>query len=378
MKPYLLVSGDFVRTGGMDMANFALARYLADRGHEVHLVAHRVAAELRGRSNLWVHGAPKPFRSYFLGEPLLDRLGRYWAARLESRGARVLVNGGNCRWKGSNWVHYVHAAYEPEMGGSATERVKRALVRRTFLANERRSLMSSRVIITNSARTSGEVSRCFPVPPERVRTVYYGIDAECFRPATSGEKEAARAALGWAPGRPVALFVGAVSDERKGFACLFEAWKVLCGDASWNVDLAVAGIDATLPSWKMRASQAGLESRIHFLGFRQDMAQVMAACDALVSPTRYEAYGLAVHEALCSGLAAFVTRSAGVAERYPTILKHLLIHNPDDVGELCGRLRDWRLRMERYRADVADFSRDLRAHTWDHACAQMVDLMEST
>ena len=35
---------DFVGNGGMDRANLALARYLADSGHPVHLVAHSVDA----------------------------------------------------------------------------------------------------------------------------------------------------------------------------------------------------------------------------------------------------------------------------------------------------------------------------------------------
>ena len=43
MKPYLIVTGDFVKTGGMDRANYALARYVAERGAETHLVAYRVA-----------------------------------------------------------------------------------------------------------------------------------------------------------------------------------------------------------------------------------------------------------------------------------------------------------------------------------------------
>jgi glycosyltransferase involved in cell wall biosynthesis len=377
MKPYLLVSGDFVRTGGMDVANFSLARYLADQGREVHLVAHRVAEELMERPNVRVHRAPKPLRSYFLGEPLLDRLGRFWASRLEDRGGRVLVNGGNCGWKASNWVHYVHAAYEPEAGGSLAGRTKRTLARQVFLANERRSLSQARLIITNSARTQADVARRFAVPPERLRTVYYGTDAERFHPPSPVERASARAALGWAAGRAVVLFTGNMGDERKGFDSLFEAWKTLCGDAAWDADLAVAGSCAALSLWRARAETSGMRSRIHFIGFRQDMARVLAAADLLISPTRYEAYGLAVHEALCSSLPAFVTKSAGIAERYPAALDHLLIRDPGDTAELCGRLRHWRARMDEYRAAIADFSRELRSRTWEHACSQIVDLIES-
>ncbi len=76
MKPYLLVAGDFVKTGGMDAANHALASYLADTGNRVHLVATRVAQDLAVRSNVTFHRVPKPADSYILAEPLLDRAGR--------------------------------------------------------------------------------------------------------------------------------------------------------------------------------------------------------------------------------------------------------------------------------------------------------------
>ena len=46
MKKYLFVTGDFIKTGGMDRANYALARYLADRGDEVHLTTFRAAIQL--------------------------------------------------------------------------------------------------------------------------------------------------------------------------------------------------------------------------------------------------------------------------------------------------------------------------------------------
>ena len=76
MGTFLLVSGDFVKTGGMDRANYALASYLADRGDVVELVAHRVASDLLARPNVVFHRVPKPLRSYLMGGPLLDRAGR--------------------------------------------------------------------------------------------------------------------------------------------------------------------------------------------------------------------------------------------------------------------------------------------------------------
>ncbi|HEV3050188.1 MAG TPA: hypothetical protein VGX50_07765, partial [Longimicrobium sp.] len=63
MRPWVLVAGDFVRTGGMDAANHALAAYLARQGRETHLVAHRVSDDLRALSAIRVHLVPRPLGS---------------------------------------------------------------------------------------------------------------------------------------------------------------------------------------------------------------------------------------------------------------------------------------------------------------------------
>ena len=112
---------------------------------------------------------------------------------------------------------------------------------------------------------------------------------------------------------------------------------------------------------------------MRFLGFRRDMPAVFAACDLLIHPARYEAYGLAVHEALCRGLPALVSASAGVAERYPEDLGQLLLQDPTSVTELTERLSGWR-EDEGIAERVADFGSRLRARTWDHMAREIVAL----
>ncbi|HEX5725968.1 MAG TPA: hypothetical protein VFX98_10920, partial [Longimicrobiaceae bacterium] len=114
MRPYLLVAGDFVRTGGMDYANHALAAFLARSGRAVHLVTHRADPELAALPGVQVHPVPRPLGSHLLGFPLLDRAGRRWAVRLAPERPVVLANGGNCRAGDASWLHYVHAAYDPD------------------------------------------------------------------------------------------------------------------------------------------------------------------------------------------------------------------------------------------------------------------------
>jgi glycosyltransferase involved in cell wall biosynthesis len=292
----------------------------------------------------------------------------------------VVVNGGNCRWGDINWVHYVHAAWRPRggPGGGALRRIKGALAARRFLRDERAAIGRARLVVANSERTRRDVIERLGVPDDRVHAVYYGADAERFRPPTPAERAEARAALGWAESdeRPAVAFVGALGDARKGFDTLYDAWRRLARDPGWDGRLVVVGAGAALPAWRARAAGDGLGDSIRFLGFRDDVPRLLAACDLLVSPTRYEAYGLNVQEALCCGLPALVSASAGVAERYPESLRDLLLPDPDDPADLAARLRAWRESRDAYRDAVAPLGQSLRERTWDRCAAEIVALAE--
>ncbi len=376
MKPYLLVAGDFRRTGGMDMPNLALATGLAQRGHEVHLVAHAADSDLLRRPTVRFHRVPRPAGSYLLAEPLLDWVGRWWASRIGSRSGHVVVNGGNCQWGDVNWVHYVHAAWAPLIRCGALLRRKARLGHLVACQNERSALARARLVVTNSERTGRDVETRCNVSRVRRHTIYYGVDAVQFHPPTSEERAAARAVLGWREDSRIVVFVGALTDRRKGFDTVFAAWYGLCSDRLWDADLIVVGQGAELVRWMARAEEFGMRNRIQFLGFRNDVSTILAASDVLIAPTRYEAYGSGVHEALCCGLPAFVTRTAGVAERYPADLQDLLIQDPEDWRTLADRLRTWRKDAKGYQERVSDFSKTLRAHTWDQMVVQMLALIE--
>lgn len=367
---WLIVAGDLTPLGGMDAANHALARYLAARD-EVHLVTHRAWPDLAALPNVIVHRVWRPFGRHLLGSPLLAWNGQRVWRRLRRSGAQAIVNGGNCRIAGVNWVHYLHAADALSTTGSLARRAKKALARRRDLAAERAALREARVVICNSRRTRDDVIVRVGVDPSRVRVVYYGGDPIRFSQANSEEREGARAALSQPPGRPLVGFVGALGDRRKGFDTVFSAWCELCRCPEWDADLIVVGEGAELPAWRRRAGEAGVGARIRFAGFRTDVAQILAALDALVHPARYEAYGLSVREALCRGVPAIVSASAGVAEHYPPELGGLLIDDPNDPAELRAKLLAWRRDMEHVRAAVAPLSAALRGHTWDAMAEQI-------
>jgi glycosyltransferase involved in cell wall biosynthesis len=373
---WLIVAGDLTPLGGMDSANHALARYLASRD-EVHLVTHRAWPDLAALPSVTVHGVWRPFSRHALGGPLLDRTGRRVWRRLRSSGAHVIVNGGNCRIAKANWVHYLHAANDAPTAGSVAGRTKLALTRRLDLAAERRALRDARVVICNSRRTRDDVIERIGVDSSRAHVVYYGGDPIRFSLVTPDQRRAAKARLSYTCSRPLVGFVGALGDRRKAFDILFKTWAILCSRPDWDADLLVVGDGAERPAWQRRAHEAGMGDRVRFAGFRADVPEILAALDALVHPARYEAYGLSVREALCRGVPAIVSASAGVAEQYPPELGQLLIVDPNDPQELESKLLRWREDVDGMRAAIGPLSAALRHHTWDEMARQIVCRVEN-
>jgi glycosyltransferase involved in cell wall biosynthesis len=369
MTGWLMIAGDFTPLGGMDRANHALALYLARcAGAPVQLVAHRIWPDLAGEPAVHFNAVRRPLGSHLIGAPLLAAAGERQAARLGP--AHVIANGGNADTGDVTWVHYLHAAHEPQVHGIRRRAQTRA-AHAYYLRRERIALQRARLVLCNSARTARDVGDLLGIAPARTRVVYYGSDATRFPLVSDDERAEYRRQLGWPGDRPVALFVGALGDRRKGFDRLLEAWTLLCGDPAWDVDLAVTGQGAELPAWRRRAAGLGIERRVRFLGFRTDISSVIGASDVMVHPARYEAYGLGVHEAICRGLPAIVSARAGIAELYPPALADLLIDDVEDAREIAERLHRWRSDTDSAAARIRPLSDRLRARTWTHMGAEI-------
>jgi glycosyltransferase involved in cell wall biosynthesis len=378
MNNYVLVSGDFTTWGGMDRANYELAWHLAEQdGASVHLVSHFVAAPLVDHPNITWHRVPKPLNSDVLAEPRLNRYGQRVAESLRGVVPRVIVNGGNCSWNDVNWVHYVHSAYQPEVGSSALRQWKSSWSHNRFRAAEKRAFRAARVIVANSERTQNDLIEHFGISAELIHPVYYGIDPVQFCPRSDAEIKQQRTALGWDPARLTAVFVGALSDRRKGFDLAYAAWSLLIRESDWDVNLVAIGAGAEVDYWRRRAAGDRLEHRVQLMGFTRDIAPAITSADLLVSPTRYEAYGLGVHEAICCGIPAFVTCGAGVAEKYPIELSDRLLTDPPNAADLAVRLRNWRENVLHNRSRSEEFGARLRERSWADMAREVIAVMEA-
>ena len=380
-SPWIIVAGGFHQRGGMDRANAALAAHLLRTGTPVHLVAHEIDDELAADSLARAHRVPRPRGLPGVAEYLLSRAGARTAYEVIARHprARVVVNGGNCPWPDVNWVHAVHAAWPVRDDGAPWwSRYRNRRLKQSAQRRERAALQRARVVIANSDTTKRALVDALGIRRDRVRTVYLGSDP-AWGEVAAQERAVARAALALDAEVPVVVFVGALgADINKGYDVLWAAWKLVSAEPGWDATLIVAGGGWRAAKWRTEAAASAAGRGVRLLGFSTDVRSVLAAGDLLVSPVRYEAYGLNVHEALCRGLAVMVTRTAGITERFDPGMSDSLL--PADVTPeaLADRLRAWRRDMSGWRQRAAPTAERLRARTWTDMAAELVGVVRQS
>jgi len=376
---WAIVTGDIVLRGGMDRANYELARWLAENGERVHLVAHRVDPTLIALPNVVSHIVPRPFDAHVAGSWVLDAMGGRIAQQCAQReGARVVVNGDACHAHDVNWVHAVHAAWNVRDDGAPLRaRAKNRIERWRHRRRERQILRRSRVVIANSEKTRNDLVSLVGVDERSVHVIHLGCDPETDRPAPPEAVAQRRAALGVAPGELLILFVGALGyDRNKGLDTLLRAWRILRDARAVRGRVLAAG--TAYPLWQEEIAACGLTGEVELLGYRHDVGDILGAADLLVAPSRYDSYGLAVQEALCRHVAAITSSCSGVSRRYPAELRSLVLDDPEDARALADQIVGWTRSRAQLAPDIARLGDRLREHTWTKMSEQIVEVTGRT
>lgn len=132
-----------------------------------------------------------------------------------------------------------------------------------------------------------------------------GIDLDKF--ACVKDRPGKRAELGLLKSDFALLSVGDLIP-RKNQAAIVEALSQLPD----NVKLIVCGEGVERENLELQITRLSLDRRVRLLGFRPDMAEIMAACDALVFPSVHEGLPVSVMEAMASGLPVIASSIRGI------------------------------------------------------------------
>jgi len=191
-------------------------------------------------------------------------------------------------------------------------------------------------------------------PEGRITVLQPSIDPARQRPdLRSPESRAAiRANLGIANDRQVWLMVGAQPHVKGLDRALLALQKAP------DTILLVAGVSPTTKEAKQARRVVARKAdpgQVRFLGFREDIPELMAAADVLVHPSRLDVAGLVILEAIVNGLPAVVTGLCGFAEHLERAGAGIVLPEPFaqvDLDAALARLRNARLAKDMSQAGI--------------------------
>jgi len=208
------------------------------------------------------------------------------------------------------------------------------IVRTRHLANRVNSMLAYTWLPHRVTTVSEYVRRYLierGVPPERVHTIYSPVvlPPESVQSTLRGE-------LGLAEDD---IVVGCVAVMRalKGHRTLVDAIAPLMATRR-NLHLVFVGSGSPVfEQTRARVAELGLQGRIHLMGTRTDVPQLLAGFDLFALATEQEASGTVYVEAQASGLPVIGTDVGGVSEMMRPGVTGLLVP-PRDVPALRAAL----------------------------------------
>lgn len=198
-------------------------------------------------------------------------------------------------------------------------------------------------IVCVSKRLQQELAERSPLPASKLHLVYNGVDPELFCKApASGLKEE----LGLPPETNLVVSIGNIRPA-KGYGHLVDA-AIKMVKLDPNTHFVVVGHQrpALFETLKAQVRGAPEAPRIEWLGFRQDVVNVLRQADIFLLPSTSEGFSISTVEAMMAGVPVIATRSGGPEEIVSDGESGLLvpIEDSDAIVNAIQRLNDQTLK----------------------------------
>lgn len=173
-------------------------------------------------------------------------------------------------------------------------------------------------------------------------------------------------------GKKIVLFAGRI-DRNKGIDVLIKAARIVIRKFP-EVIFFVAGADfGELENLKALISEYGLERYFIFSGplSRSNLVSAFKYADIFAFPSRYEAFGIALIEAMAAKIAVVASNSSAI----PFVIKHgetgLLF--PLDDSQIFAEQLIYLLQNDKARSELAEsgYEDTVKRFTWDSAVTKI-------
>ncbi len=189
-------------------------------------------------------------------------------------------------------------------------------------------------IIVNSKAVEQRVK---PHGPHKVRCVYNGVDLRRFQHTGQGTVSL-RASLGLTEQGPVIVSIGRFVPF-KGYEYLLEAAELIDRERK-DLQWLLVGDGELKEDLVRKANDLGLNGKVHFLGWCDNIPPFLEICDVFVLPSLNEHFGRVLIEAMAMKRPVVATLAGGVPEIVKENLTGFLVQpaNPTDLAQAIQKI----------------------------------------
>tara|TARA_B100000427_G_scaffold328624_1_gene342206 strand:+ start:934 stop:2088 length:1155 start_codon:yes stop_codon:yes gene_type:complete len=216
---------------------------------------------------------------------------------------------------------------------------RRGLIKLNYLKKKWRifdkiSNFLSDKIVVNAEAIIDEMLTLDSVNPNKVICIRNGINLEKFR-IKNYDRNYIRSQFGLLESEFAWVKVANFSNI-KGHKDLITSFKNL--DPKYQAKLFLVGKDiGSLDELKTLVFKYGLQDRIKFLGFREDIPEILLSMDGYICASHTEGFSNAILEAMASGLPIIATNVGGNSEIIKNKITGLLF-KPKDKNEIINTM----------------------------------------
>ena len=150
-------------------------------------------------------------------------------------------------------------------------------------------------------------------PRDKLRVIHYGLN---HRAASNADRRCRRkelrSELGLDETQPV-IAMACRLVEQKGISDALQAFAGTRAEFP-EARLVIAGDGPLRASLENEAMLAGLQGSVRFLGWRDDVSDLLAASDLFFMPSLWEGFGLVLLEAMAQGLPVVASQVSAIPE----------------------------------------------------------------
>jgi glycosyltransferase involved in cell wall biosynthesis len=208
-------------------------------------------------------------------------------------------------------------------------------------------------VIAISQQVKEHLVNDFEVKENKIALISNGIDTQRFAPFSPQERRKAVVELGLSGG-PVVGIIARLSDV-KGHQYLIEAMKIVL-EAFPHAQLLIVGEGKMKQELNDIVERLGIKKNVSFVASMSDTRKALAVMDVFVLPSLKEGLGLALMEAMASGVSVVGSDIGGIQSLIINNFNGLLV-GPKDVQGLAAAILELLKEPEKRGA----FAREARA-----------------